>query len=124
MSLIVKCHGPNKEKRNRENGERGQGHHPGIGRLDLVEQRLDIAGGPEAKPEAGKRASQDHREDIHSYSPRHAPRRHLASAYSARNIVAGSMRTARITGGNAATSAATRMVSDGSASISASVDLT
>jgi len=37
--------------------------------------------------------------------------------YSARSIRAGSMRTARITGGNAATSAATRMVNAGSASI-------
>ena len=44
--------------------------------------------------------------------------------YSARSIRAGSMRTARITGGSAATSAAARMVSAGKAIILGSLGLT
>jgi hypothetical protein len=45
-------------------------------------------------------------------------------AYSARNIFAGSMRTARITAGSAATIAAIRIVSDGTASAPTSVAFT
>lgn len=48
----------------------------------------------------------------------------LAGAYSARSIAAGSIRTARITAGTAPTSAATRMVSDGTASAPTSVAFT
>ena len=45
-------------------------------------------------------------------------------AYSARSVVAGSTRTARITGGSAASNAAARMVSAGSACILGSVGFT